>query len=80
MINQPIIIIPGDYPLQCQGSPHLERLRPYGDVKLFGDLPQDMAEQIERARDATVLARVRLPATIPAPFAQLRPSCLVLPW
>lgn len=59
MTDRPVIVIPGDYPPQCQGSSQLERLAPYADVKLFDNLPQNMAEQVERARDATVIINSR---------------------
>ena len=28
------IVVPGDNPIQIAGSPHLQRLAPYGDVTL----------------------------------------------
>ena len=34
-----VIVIPGDHPPQLQGSPHLERLRRYGEVRLHTDYP-----------------------------------------
>ncbi len=59
MSDRQFIVIPGDHPPQCQGSPQLERLKPYGEVAVFDSLPQSVAEQIERARDATVLINSR---------------------
>ena len=35
-------VVPGDFPPQLQGSPHLDRLEPYGDVDLHRDRPQNM--------------------------------------
>ncbi len=52
-------VVPGDDPPQIQGSPHLERLKPYGDVALHTDRPASMDEQIERARDAEVVLNTR---------------------
>src|SRR5262245_19285560 len=34
-----VIVIPGDDPPQIQGSPHLDRLRRYGEVRLHTDRP-----------------------------------------
>ena len=59
MSERPIIVVPGDYPPQCQGSPQMERLEPYGVVKLFDDLPQDIAQQKDRVKDATVIINSR---------------------
>jgi D-3-phosphoglycerate dehydrogenase len=54
-----VIVIPGDDPAQIQGSPHLERLRQYGDVRLHTDRPVTLDEQIARARDAVCLVNTR---------------------
>jgi D-3-phosphoglycerate dehydrogenase len=56
---RPLIVIPGDQPPQLAGSPHLERLRPFGEVILYQDRPATDAEKIRRARDATVLINSR---------------------
>ena len=52
-------VVPGDYPAQIQGSPHLARLEPYGDVELYLDRPPSMEEQMERVRDAEVIINTR---------------------
>lgn len=52
-------VVPGDYPEQIQGSPHLERLEPYGDVTLYTDRPADARDKLERARDADVIINTR---------------------
>ena len=52
-------VVPGDYPEQIQGSPHLERLEPYGDVILYTDRPADARDKLERARDADVIINTR---------------------
>jgi phosphoglycerate dehydrogenase-like enzyme len=54
-----VIVVPGDDPPQIQGSPHLERLRAYGEVVLFTDRPRTLEEQLARARDAVCLANTR---------------------
>jgi phosphoglycerate dehydrogenase-like enzyme len=56
---RPIIVIPGDDPPQIQGSPHLDRLRTIGDVRLFTDRPATEAEQVRRAQGATCLINSR---------------------
>ena len=52
-------VVPGDDPPQIQGSPHLERLSPHGDLTLYTDRPTAMDEQLERARGAHVIMNTR---------------------
>jgi phosphoglycerate dehydrogenase-like enzyme len=54
-----VIVIPGDHPPQLQGSPHLERLRRYGEVRLYTDRPATPEEKMARARDAVCLVNTR---------------------
>src|SRR5262245_3520123 len=54
-----VIVIPGDHPPQLQGSPHLERLRRYGEVRLYTDRPATADEKLARARDAVCLVNTR---------------------
>ena len=54
------IVVPGDEPPQIQDSPHLERLRTYGDVVVHRDRPRTVEEQVERARDAVCLVNSRV--------------------
>lgn len=54
-----IIAIPGDDPPQMQGSAHLERLRQYGEVRLFTDRPNGDDEKVRRCADATCLINSR---------------------
>ncbi len=53
------IVVPGDAPPQIQGSPHLERLKPYGDVVVYTDRPQTSEEKIQRAEKADILINSR---------------------
>lgn len=53
------IVVPGDSPPQIQGSPHLNRLRPYGDVVLYSDHPNSTDEKIKRAIQADVIINSR---------------------
>ncbi len=53
------IVIPGDDPVQCAGSPHLEKLKPYGDVQLYTDRPGSAAEKVARAKEADILINSR---------------------
>ena len=60
MPSAPIkIVVPGDDPPQLQSSPHLDRLRRYGDVTLYTDRPETVEEQVRRARDAVCLLNSR---------------------
>ena len=53
------IVVPGDYPPQIQGSTHLNRLQPYGDVVLYKDHPNTAESKISRAKDADILINSR---------------------
>jgi D-3-phosphoglycerate dehydrogenase len=53
------IVIPGDDPPQLQGSPHVDRLRVYGEVTLYTDRPATAEEKLRRARDAVCLINSR---------------------
>ena len=59
-------VVPGDLPLQIQGSPHLDRLKPYGDVELFVDRPATMEEQLDRVTGAHVILNTRSAVKWPA--------------
>ena len=56
--NRPTIVVPGDEPIQIQGSPHLDRLEPFGEVIVYPDRPTD-EQKIERVRDAEVIINSR---------------------
>ena len=60
-------VVPGDDPPQIQGSPHLDRLEPYGVVDLYLDRPSGMEEQLERARNAHVIINTRGAVKWPRP-------------
>mgnify|MGYP001170498003 CR=1 FL=1 len=53
------IAVPGDFPRQIAGSPHLKRLEPYGDVTVYESSPAEAAEKIERVRDCEVIINSR---------------------
>ena len=53
------ILVPGDNPTQIGGSPHLERLVPYGDLELYADTPESGEEKIARAQGAQVIINTR---------------------
>lgn len=67
-------VVPGDEPPQIQGSPHLDRLQPYGDVALHLDRPASMDEQIERARGAHVIINTRGAVKWPADALRALPD------
>ena len=54
-----VIVVPGDQPPQVQGSPHLERLKPYGEVIVHTDRPKSLEEQLARAKEAVCLMNTR---------------------
>lgn len=53
------IVIPGDDPPQLQDSPHLERLRRYGEATLYRDRPATADEKVRRAEHAVCLLNSR---------------------
>ena len=53
------IVVPGDDPVQIQGSPELDRLVPYGEVRVYTDRPSTLEEQVDRVRDADVIINSR---------------------
>lgn len=57
--NRLTIVVPGDDPVQIQGSPNLERLKPYGDVILYTNRPATLEEKVARAKDAEILINTR---------------------
>jgi D-3-phosphoglycerate dehydrogenase len=64
MIKERIkIVVPGDDPPQIQDSPHLERLKDYGDLTLYHDRPKDRAEKIARVAGAEVIMNTRSAVT-----------------
>ncbi len=67
-------VVPGDNPPQIQGSPHLDRLEPYGDVDVYLDRPSSMEEQLERARDAHAIINTRGAVKWPAEALRALPS------
>jgi D-3-phosphoglycerate dehydrogenase len=68
-----IIVIPGDDPPQLQGSPHLERLRDYGEVRLYADRPTTAEEKVRRAADAACLINSRGSVHWPGEVLRLLP-------
>ena len=67
-------VVPGDDPPQIQGSPHLDRLEPYGNVDVYLDRPSSMEEQLQRARDAHVIINTRGAVKWPTEALRALPS------
>ena len=67
-------VVPGDDPPQLQGSSHLDRLAPYGEVELFTDLSANMDEQMERVRGAQVILNTRGSVKWPAEALRALPE------
>ena len=66
-VHSPVVIVaPGDDPPQIQGSPQLERLKPYGQVIVHSDRPRTLEERIARAKDAVCLMNTRSAVKWPA--------------
>jgi D-3-phosphoglycerate dehydrogenase len=64
------IVIPGDDPPQLLGSPHLDRLRGYGEVILHPSRPETDDEKVRRASGAKCLINSR--SAVKWPGAVLR--------
>ena len=73
-MNRLKIVVPGDSPPQIQGSPHLERLKPYGDIVVYTDRPETDEENIRRAEDANILINSRGLVKWPAELLQQLPK------
>lgn len=64
MIHERVkIVVPGDDPPQIQESPHLERLKAYGDLTLYTDRPKDRVEKIARVAGAEIIMNTRSAVT-----------------
>ena len=59
MSERVTIVVPGDDPLQIAGSPHLQRLAPYGDVVIHASRPESSREKIARVQNAQVIINSR---------------------
>lgn len=73
-MTKPVIVIPGDDPPQCQGSPQLERLKSLAEVVLYPTRPESSQEQVQRARQADVLINSRNSVKWPADVLQELPD------
>lgn len=58
-MSRPIIVIPGDEPIQLADSPHMDRLHAVGEVRLYRSRPADNADKVKRCADADVLINSR---------------------
>ena len=67
-------VVPGDDPPQIQGSPHLKRLEPYGDVVLYTDRPASQREKTERVGDADIIIHTRGSVTWPGKVLRALPK------
>jgi D-3-phosphoglycerate dehydrogenase len=59
MTDLPLVVVPSDDPVQCQGSPRLERFTGKARVRVFGSRVRDHLELIERASGATAVINSR---------------------
>ncbi|HWP46496.1 MAG TPA: phosphoglycerate dehydrogenase [Candidatus Limnocylindrales bacterium] len=53
------IVIPDDFPSVISGTPMLERLKPYGEVKVWTTRPESTEELIRRMQGAEVVINIR---------------------
>ena len=63
--ERPLLVIPGDDPVQIAGSPRLETLREHFEIRLHDNRPATDDEKIERATGATALINSRGAVTWP---------------
>ena len=54
-----LFVVPGDYPPQIQGSPHLARLEEQGDIDVHPDRPVNREEKLKRVANADVILNTR---------------------
>ncbi|MBI2964893.1 MAG: hypothetical protein HYY34_01665, partial [Chloroflexi bacterium] len=67
MPGKPIVVIPSDDPVQCQGSPWMDRLAERAEVRLFKDRVSDVEEQVRRAQGAVAIINSRSYVKWPEP-------------
>ena len=68
------IVVPGDDPVQIQGSTHLERLGPYGEVILHTDRPDTFEEKVNRVKAADIMINTRDHVTWPGEALRALPK------
>jgi D-3-phosphoglycerate dehydrogenase len=66
-------VVPGDDPVQIQGSPHLDRLKRFGEVIVYRDRPTN-AQKLERASEADVIINSRGAVTWPGDVLRSLPK------
>jgi len=59
MASRNKFVVPGDQPVQIQGSPHIDRLKSRGEFVMYTDRPATMQEQLDRVKDANVILNTR---------------------
>jgi phosphoglycerate dehydrogenase-like enzyme len=69
-----VVVVPGDDPAQIQGSTHLDRLKPYAEVRLYTDRPRTLEEKVARAQDAVCLMNTRGAVKWPAEALRALPK------
>ena len=69
-----IFVVPGDEPVQIQGSHHLQRLKSYGEVTVYTNRPAIEEEKIERVKDADIIIQTRSAVTWPGEVLRALPK------
>jgi D-3-phosphoglycerate dehydrogenase len=54
------LVVPCDFPPHIQGSPHLARLKPYGELALYADRPSGIEEQLDRVKSTHVILNTQV--------------------
>ena len=72
--DRPLLVIPGDDPVQIAGSPRLETLEEHFQIRLFDNRPADDAEKLERAAGATAMINSRGAVTWPGEVLEQLPE------
>ena len=72
--ERPLLVIPGDDPVQIAGSPRLETLGEYFQIRLFDNRPANDAEKLERAAGATAMINSRGAVTWPREVLEQLPE------
>tara|TARA_Y100000588_G_scaffold39600_4_gene37894 strand:- start:4715 stop:5683 length:969 start_codon:yes stop_codon:yes gene_type:complete len=72
--ERPLLVIPGDDPVQIAGSPRLETLGEHFQIRLFDNRPANDAEKLERAAGATAMINSRGAVTWPGEVLEQLPE------
>jgi phosphoglycerate dehydrogenase-like enzyme len=72
--ERPLLVIPGDDPVQIAGSPRLDTLGEHYEIRLFDNRPADDSEKVQRAAGATAMINSRGAVTWPGEVLRQLPE------